>query len=145
MLYETVLDTPILYCIKFVADLFMWRILINFVGKPFFVIANTDAVYWVYHQSVSLAVHIFSNPKYTNIEIFDKKGNAINSGLPLKVIEYYPSVIDAFHGTRVHAKGYRITIKIENLTDEYITEYTFNVMNAFGQSKHRLSVLQRSK
>lgn len=61
------------------------------------------------------------------------------------MIEEYTSIIDTFHSTRVHVKGYRITIRIENLTDEYLTEYTFNVMNAFGQSQHSLSVLRGSK
>lgn len=61
------------------------------------------------------------------------------------MIEDYTSVIDTFHGTIVHVKGYRITIRIENLTDEYLTEYTCNVMNAFGQSQHKLSVLRAGK
>ncbi|VDI46446.1 Hypothetical predicted protein [Mytilus galloprovincialis] len=113
-------------------------------GKPFFVIDNTDTVYGEYHQFVSVVVNIFSNPKYTTLEIFDKNGGDINSGPHLKIIEEYTSIIDTFHSTRVHVKGYRITIRIENLTDEYLTEYTFNVMNAFGQGQHRLSVLRGS-
>ncbi|CAC5399805.1 unnamed protein product [Mytilus coruscus] len=113
-------------------------------GKPFFVIDNTDTVFCQYHQSVSVAVNIFSNPKYTTLEIYDRSGSDIKSGPHVKVLEDYTSVIDAFHGTRVRVKGYRITMRIENLTDEYLKEYTFNVINAFGQSKHRLSVLRAS-
>lgn len=114
-------------------------------GKPLFVIDNTDTVYGEYHQSVSVAVNIFSNPKYTTLEIFDKNGGDITSGPHLKVVEDYTSVIDTFHSTRVHVKGYRITVRFENLTDEFLTEYTFNVINPFGHSQHILSVLRASK
>ncbi|CAC5403800.1 NCAM [Mytilus coruscus] len=120
------------------------QVYLDVKGKPFFVIDNTDTVFGEYHQSFSVAVNIFSNPKYTTLEIFDRNGGDINSGPHLKVIEDYTSIIDAFRGTRVHVKGYRITIRIENLTDEYLTEYTFNVLNDFGQSQHRLSVLRAS-
>lgn len=123
----------------------MFYVTFNFVGKPLFVSDNTDTVYGEYHQFVSVAVNIFSNPKYTTLKIVDTNGGDIISGPHLKVVEDYTSVLDTFHSTRVHVKGYRITVRFENLTDEFLTEFTLNIINPFGQSQHRLSIIRASK
>lgn len=96
-------------------------------------------------MSTSIVVNIYSNPKYTALEIFDKHGYRVTSGTNVKIIFEYRSVLASFHGSIVNVKGYRVTLKLERLTQEYFTEYTFRAINDFGHSDHKTSVLIASK
>lgn len=90
-------------------------------------------------------VNVYSNPKYTIFDIVDHNGHYVSSGKHIKVIEGYTSTNDLFYGNSIQLKGYKITVNIEKLTDEYLQDYTFRVKNKFGSSEHSITVRLASK
>ncbi|OPL33600.1 hypothetical protein AM593_04948, partial [Mytilus galloprovincialis] len=88
-----------------------------------------------------LVVNIFSIPKYTKLEVLDGRSQPITFGSNFRLIEENTSVMDRFLGTEIKVIGYKITVKIERLTNDNIDTYTFKVKNDFGQSVHMISVL----
>lgn len=114
-------------------------------GKPIFVSDNVDEVYGTYLGPISLVVNIFSIPKYTKLEVLDGRSQPITFGSNFRLIEENTSVMDRFLGTEIKVIGYKITVKIERLTNDNIDTYTFKVKNDFGQSVHMISVLSAGK
>ncbi|CAC5381085.1 unnamed protein product [Mytilus coruscus] len=110
-------------------------------GKPIFVSDNVEEVYGKYLGSISIVVNIFSIPKYTELEVLDGKSQPISFGSHFRLIEENTSVMDQFLGTEIKVIGYKITVKIERLTNDNIDKYTFKAKNEFGQSMHMISVL----
>ncbi|VDH95664.1 Hypothetical predicted protein [Mytilus galloprovincialis] len=110
-------------------------------GKPVFVSDNVDEVYGTYLGPISLVVNIFSIPKYTKLEVLDGRSQPITFGSNSRLIEENTSVMDRFLGTEIKVIGYKITVKIERLTNDNIDTYTFKAKNGFGQSVHMIAVL----
>ncbi|CAC5399800.1 unnamed protein product [Mytilus coruscus] len=113
-------------------------------SPPIFVADNSKEIFGEYQKAVSMHVNVYSNPKYTILDIVDHSGHYITAGKHIKIIKGYTSTTDMFHGTRIHLKGYKVTVNIERLTDEYLQDYTFRVKNEFGRSRHSITVRRAS-
>lgn len=132
-----------LFCLFDTIPLFILYSICQFhiSGKPIFVSDNVDELYGTYLGPISLVVNIFSIPKYTKLEVLDGRSQPITFGSNFRLIEENTSVMDRFLGTEIKVIGYKITVKIERLTNDNIDTYTFIAKNDFGQSVHRISVL----
>ncbi|VDH91858.1 Hypothetical predicted protein [Mytilus galloprovincialis] len=110
------------------------------LSSPVFVADNNKEIFGEYQKSVFMHVNVYSNPKYTIFDIVDHNGHYVSSGKHIKVIEGYTSTTDLFYGNIIQLKGYKLTVNIEKLTDEYLQDYTFRVKNEFGNSQHSITV-----
>lgn len=73
--------------------------------------------------------------------MIDEKNKPITFGSHLRLIEENTSVRDSVYGKKVQVKGYKITVKIERLTNDHFVKYIFKAKNNFGHSIHVISVL----